>query len=234
MRDILEFKDYNGGVKDVDMKSKRVTGYLSAFNNKDFDNDIIVKGAFTKSILERKNDIYFLNQHKWNQPHGKFSVLLEDEKGLYFESEPLIDTTYSQDTLKLYEAGILKEHSIGFNTIKSDMDSKTGIRMIKEVKLYEGSNVTLGANNQTPFTGFKGLTLIEVNDQHKKILKAFRSGTFTDETFVLLEIALKELQLQAYELGKNTQKEVKEPIIITPELDEPLDTIKSFINSLKK
>jgi len=207
MQGLLEFKQITGALKDVDLKKRIVTGYLSNFDNKDFDNDIIVKGAFTKSISERKNDIYFLNQHDWKQPHGKFNVLIEDEKGLYFESTPLIDTSYSSDALKLYEAGIVNEHSIGFNTIQSDFDKKNNVRTIKEIKLYEGSNVTLGANNATPFTGFKSLTLKEVNDKQKLILKAFRNGTFTDDTFGLLEIAIKDLQLQAFELGKSQKKE---------------------------
>lgn len=236
MNEILSYKSIVGEVKDVDTKKRVITGYLSGFDNKDYDNDIIVKGAFKKSIDERKNDIYFLNQHNWSQPHGKFSVLQEDSKGLYFESEPLIDTSYSSDTLKLYEAGIVKEHSIGFQTILSDFDTKESARIIKEVKLYEGSNVTLGANPETPFTGFKSLTLKEVNNQHKLILKAFRDGNFTDDTFSLLEIALKQLQKQAYELGKKSLSN-KEPLIINTPLDvEPIniiETIKNFNKTLK-
>ena len=229
MNGLLEFKQLTEGLKDVDLKKRIVTGYLSNFGNKDSDNDIIEKGAFTKTLTERKEQIFFLNQHNWQQPHGKFAVLQEDSKGLYFESEPLIDTSYSSDALKLYEAGIMKEHSIGFNTIKSE-DEKSGVRLIKEVKLYEGSNVTLGANSETPFTGFKSLTIKEVNDKQKVILKAFRNGTFTDDTFILLELALKDLQLQSYELGKKSQ------VIVEPSKDtlinDAADTIEKFIKNI--
>ena len=211
---MLEYKDLSGAVKDIDLKGRIITGYLSNFGNKDFDGDIIEQGAFSKSINERKNQIYFLNQHQWNQPHGKFSLLKEDSKGLYFESEPLLDTTYSSDVLKLYAAGVIKEHSIGFNVIKSD--GKHGDRSIKEIKLYEGSNVTLGANPDTPFTGFKS-TLKEVEDRTTTIYKAIRNGDFTDETFIILEYALKQLQQEAYQLGKSLQEpsiaDTKEPII---------------------
>lgn len=230
------YKDYNGGIKDLDTKKRVVTGYLSAFNNKDFDNDVIVKGAFTKTINERKDNIYFLNQHDWKQPHGGFNVLSEDEKGLYFESTPLLDTTYSSDLLKLYEAGIIKEHSIGFTIVKSDYDKKENTQIIREIKLYEGSNVTLGANNQTPFTGFKNLTLKDVETERKKILKAFRNGTFTDETFGLLEIALNQLEKQAFELGKQSLK-VDEPLNDTQEavksvINENANIINEFIKSI--
>lgn len=237
MNEILSYKSIIGEVKDVDIKKRVITGYLSGFDNKDHDGDIIVKGAFKKSINERKADIFFLNQHNWSQPHGKFNVLQEDSKGLYFESEPLIDTSYSSDTLKLYEAGIVKEHSIGFQTVLSNYDTKESARIIKEVKLYEGSNVTLGANSDTPFTGFKSLNLKEVNTQHKLILKAFRSGDFTDETFSLLEIALKQLQKQAYELGKKSLIKEVEPIKVTHEvINKPsvldIEAINNYINTL--
>jgi len=229
MNDILRFKSYGDSLKDVDVKKRIVTGYLSAFGNKDFDNDIIEKGAFSKTLSERKDQIRFLNQHDWKQPHGKFAVLQEDEKGLYFESEPLLETTYSTDLLKLYEAGVINEHSIGFNTIKADKDQKTGIRTIKEIKLYEGSNVTLGANPETPFTGFKNLTLADSNDKIKKITKALRDGTLTDESFVLLEFALKELQSHAYILGTKSQVE-HEPVLPTQK-DNSADIINNFIKN---
>ena len=208
MNKILELKSINAEVKDVDTKKRVVTGYLSNFDNKDYDNDIIVKGAFTKSIKERKNSILFLNQHNWEQPHGFFNELKEDSKGLYFESNPLVKgVSYSDDAIKLYDAGIITQHSIGFTTIKDEYDSKSKARIIKEVKLYEGSNVTLGANPETPFTGFKSFTPQEANDQVNRIMKMLRNGTLTDESFLTLEIALKQLQKHMYELGKNSLKE---------------------------
>ena len=235
---MINYKSIVGEVKDVDVKKRIVTGYLSNFDNKDHDGDIIVKGAFKKSINERKSEIYFLNQHNWSQPHGKFNVLSEDSKGLYFESTPLIDTSYSTDALKLYEAGIVKEHSIGFVTMNSDYDKKSSARIIKEVKLYEGSNVTMGANSDTPFTGFKSLNIKEVNEQYKLILKAFRNGDFTDETFTLLEVALKQLQKQSYELGKKSLINEAEPMQVTHEVitkptTDYTNTINKFIKTIK-
>ena len=227
MKGLLQSKGFMGGVKDVDVKNRIVTGYLSAFGNKDFDNDIIVKGAFDKTIAERgpkgRNEILFLNQHNWQQPHGKFAVLKEDSKGLYFESNPLPDTTFSNDALKLYEAGIVKEHSHGYSIIREEKEG--GSNLLIELKLYEGSNVTLGANNQTPFTGFKSLTITDINERTNSIIKMLRNGTLTDDTFIQLEIALKQLQRESYELGKNTLEPSKDTL-------EPLEIIKGFTNSL--
>lgn len=234
MNRLLQFKSLVGELKDLDTSKRIVTGYLSAFGNKDHDGDIIVKGAFSKSINERKKDIFFLNQHNWAQPHGKFNVLREDSKGLYFESAPLVDTTYSSDLLKLYDAGIVKEHSIGFVTMQSENDTKSNARMLTELKLFEGSNVTLGANSNTPFTGMKSLNLKEIDEQSKLLIKAIRNGTFTDDTFALLEIALKQLQLDSYNLGLNKEKSLtKEPIIITQIDSKPIASIiKEFTQTL--
>lgn len=223
---ILDYKSHFGEIKDIDMKGRRVSGYLSSFDNKDSDGDIIVKGAYSKSLKERKDQIFFLNQHNWAQPHGKFDELKEDGKGLAFVSNPLIDTSYSMDTLKLYEAGIIKEHSVGFITVKDEV--KSDARYIKEIKLYEGSNVTLGANSNTPFTGFKS-SLKEIDEQSKKIMKALRDGTLTDETFVLLEIALKQLQKEAFELGKKSLKEPSKDTRPEPMIEEA-KAIYEFLN----
>ena len=209
MKGLLEIKRNSlGGVKDIDLKNRVVTGYLSSFDNIDQSGDIIQKGAYTKTLQERRDKIMFLNQHKWDQPHGKFAVLNEDNKGLYFESEPLINTTYSEDTLKLYDAGIITDHSVGFVTITKETKGEN--RILKELKLYEGSNVTMGDNPETPFTGFKSMSITETNDKITTILKFFKNGTVTDETFQLLEIALKDLQKHAYEIGLNTKKKPEE------------------------
>lgn len=211
-----------GEIKDVDGASRIVSGYLSKFGNVDSDNDIIQKGAFSKSIRERKNDIYFLYQHDWKKPLGKFQELKEDDYGLYFEAS-ISKTSYGNDLIELYKDGVVKEHSIGFNTIKSLQDQKSGVRTITEVKLWEGSAVTLGANSDTPFTGFKS-SIKEIQDQSKLLIKALKNGNYTDETFVLLEIALKQLQQEAYNLGQKNTKE-NEPPPSTREILEPLESI---------
>lgn len=223
---LLEIKDFTGSVKDVDTKGRVITGYLSSFGNKDHDGDIIMEGAYTKSIAERKNQIFFLNQHNWKQPLTKFNVLQEDEKGLYFESMPLPETSYGNDVMKLYDAGVLKEHSVGFITVKSDFKKEEDTRYIKEIKLYEGSVVTLGANSNTPFTGFKS-SIKDIDDEANLIYKAIRNGDYTDETFSLLQLALKQLQLQAFELGK---KSLTEPTIVTPEpIIKETEILKNYL-----
>lgn len=241
MKGFLEYKDNVGSVVDVDTKNRIVTGFLSSFNEKkDRVGDIAEYGMFTKTVAEKgpqgNNSILFLNHHDWKQPHGKFAVLEERKEGLYFESEPLPNTTYSNDLIELYSKGIIKEHSFGYVTTKSYQDKERNARRLKEVILFEGSNVTIGANGETPFMGFKSLTIEDINTKSASIISAIRNGNLTDDMCIRLEIAVKQLQKQAYELGKKTlEKENDEPIEITQKtVYEPFaNAIKSFQESLK-
>jgi uncharacterized protein len=235
MKGLLEYKNYKAEIKDMDSDRMTVTGYFASFGNMDYDDDIIMPGAATKTIAERgpmgSNEIFFLNQHNYAQPHGKPMILEAQERGIYFESK-IAPTSYGRDAMILYAEGIVVQHSIGFSTIKSDYDQQTGMRMIKEIKLYEGSNVTLGANPETPFTGFKSLTMAEINDQIAKMIKLLKDGSLTDEGFGRLEIALKQFQLEAFNLGKNSLSDA-EPTIVTPEQDEP-NILTELIKHLEK
>jgi len=236
MLGLLEHKNFTGSIKDVDRKNRIVTGYLAAFDDqKDSDGDIAEIGMFSKSVKERgpsgSNEIFFLNQHNWQQPHGKFAMLEEqDGKGLYFESQKLPNTTYSNDAIELYAEGIVKEHSYGFQRIKDVFDKERNATRMKEVKLYEGSNVTLGADPNTPFSGFKSLTILEINEKSSAILKMLRNGTLTDDMFLTLEIALKQLQSESYELGKKSLEEPFKHTQIEPITAES----KAIINYLNE
>ena len=230
----ISFKNYDASIKDLDVESGIVTGYFSQFNSIDLDGDVIMPGAFTKTIAERgpdssKPEIAYLWQHDTYRPLGKLMVLREDNFGLYFEAK-MSDTTYGQDALKLYRDGVITQHSIGYQVIKSvetTMDMEEEVEQIYEVKLWEGSAVTFGANPNTPFTGFKSAQ--EREDRIKTLVKAIKNGTYTDETFGLIEYELLKLV---------TLVKSEEPTVVTPKENEPIQEnnkiqeIKQFRNLL--
>lgn len=221
-----QYKGIPAQIKDIDRKNGVVTGYFSQFGEVDSDGDVIVKGAFSKSIMEngpesQKQRIVHLYQHDVSKPLGKPYVLKEDDYGLYFESK-IVGTSYGEDVLKLYEAGVINEHSIGFVTVKGQ--PKSGYMEIQEVKLFEGSTVTFGANENTPFTGFKNMDKETATEQVRRLTKAVRNGTFTDETFHLLEIQLKQLE----QFIIDSLYQAPEPSKDTPEEVEPKDIEDAF------
>jgi len=227
---LLETKDLYSEekIKDVDVKKRVITGYLAQFNNVDKGGDVIMPNAFNQSLRERKDDIYFLNQHDWTQPHHrKFAELYTDNYGLKFVSEPLPNTSYSNDTLELIEKGIIDSNSIGYITEKAEYENDN--RMLYELKLYEGSTVTIAMNDGAIINGLKSLTYKDIKTKEAKILKAFRHGKFTDETFTLLELALKDLQTQSYELGKKEAlKKSNEPALKSLNSEDVDNLIKNF------
>jgi hypothetical protein len=155
----------------------------------------------------------------------------------------LVETECGEDAIKLYEAGLINQHSIGFSTIKSEYDSQTGVRTITELKLYEGSAVLWGANPETPTLGFKGEyknTKETLSLRLENLIKAFRGGTFTDDTFALMEIQIKQIQAELLALEiTETITQPAEAVEPTPEVEEKNDeevlkAIKQFNNLFKK
>ena len=231
----LNFKNYDATIKDLDVNNGIVTGYFSKFGNIDRDEDVIMQGAFTKSIQERgpksnKPEIAFLWQHDMYKPLGKLIDLREDSYGLYFEAK-VSDTSYGQDALKLYRDGVITQHSIGFQVIKSieeQTDEDREIKRIMEVKLWEGSAVTFGANPDTPFTGFKSYSVEEKEDRIKLLMKCIKNGDYTDEMFGLIEFELLKLVTE-----NNKSVKDKEAEIITSPVINPIDQLTELKNLLK-
>jgi HK97 family phage prohead protease len=244
----IENKSYNDMILDIEPESRTVKACWSRIGNVDLDNDIIVAEAFTKTIKERgpkgKNMIWSLVDHKADMAHT-----LGKPKELYIEGDmlvavtDLIETECGEDAIKLYEAGLINQHSIGFSTLKSDVNQKTGVRTITELKLYEGSAVLWGANPETPTLGFKSEfkeTKENLSMRLENLIKAFRGGTFTDDTFALMEIQIKQIQAELLSLEITETITQSEPSIEpTPVLEEKnneevLKAIKQFNNLFKK
>lgn len=197
--------------KDADVTKGIVTGYFASFNNKDSDGDIIIKGAFARTINENgpesmKPRIKHLLNHDVTKPIGKLMMLSEDAKGLYYESQ--VGThALGRDFIKMVESGLITEHSIGYRTIKEDR--KADGNYLQELKMYEGSGLSgWGANAETPITGMKSIEKAHAaTNRIELITKALRDGTYTDETFDLLEIELKQLQQLYINLTATTDSE---------------------------
>jgi HK97 family phage prohead protease len=205
------YKNISSGIiEDVDDVKGIVTGYFSAFNNIDSDGDVIVSGAYKKTVAENgpmgRNRIMHLLQHNPLMPLAKPMELIEDAKGLRFVSK-ITETSYGKDVIKLYAEGVFNEHSVGFEIVKSD--NKSGYREIREIKLWEGSTVTWGANANTPIESMKSWDKPKSEDMIAKMCNLIRKGDLTDESLITLEIALKQIEqhLKSLHLDPVTQEE---------------------------
>ena len=124
-------------------------GYASIFYAPDKSNDIIMPGAFRKSILERgARGIRMLYQHNPAQPVGVWKTIREDSRGLRVEGALLLNIARAHDVHKLLKAGALDGLSIGFHTVKAGTDRRTGRRIVREIDLIEISIVTFPMHPQ--------------------------------------------------------------------------------------
>jgi len=235
---------FDAVVKDVDTKRGIVEGYFNTWGVVDSDNDELVPGAFKKTLQERgpgssNPRIYHLLQHNSTMPLSRFTeegTIREDNKGLYFMSK-VSKTTYGRDTLLLYEDGVINEHSIGIQVVKEERDNNQNHRLIKEVLLWEGSTVTWGANEWTPTVSVKDLEANDMGEKFAKridnLTKSIRNGGYSDETFVLLELQLKQVEAQYKALIKALQ-----PGGSTGDQDQPADLqipdLGNIFNNLNK
>lgn len=205
-------------VKDADVKKGIVTGYLSSFGNLDADNDIIMPGAFRKSLTEMgpqspKPRIKYLLDHDTHKALGVFTMLREDTAGLYYEAQTG-SHALGQDFMKMVDSGLITEHSIGYSVVKKtvtnpDADWKDQQTQLNELKLWEGSALQCwGANCNTPLTGMKARKYAE--NRLPKLINAIKNGTFTESTFEYLEKELLFLQQAITDYGTTEPELLKE------------------------
>ena len=134
---------------------RTVEGYASTYDI-DQVGDIVVPGAYKKTLAERFSRIKVLRDHEF--PIGKPMAALEDSKGLLTKSY-ISDTQLGNETLTLLRDGVLDRMSIGYEPVAKEMGQVEGksVRYLKEIKLYEWSVVTFPANESAAVTAVKAL-----------------------------------------------------------------------------
>ncbi|MBU9866810.1 HK97 family phage prohead protease [Rahnella aceris] len=152
---------------DVPLEIKSVSesgefeGYGSVFGVKDSYGDIVVPGAFTKSLnaLKAKNRLpAMLWQHKYDEPIGIYSEMYEDDVGLYVkglllkDDDPLARRAYAH-----MKAGSLTGLSIGYMLNDYEYDKEKQAWLLKEIDLWEVSPVTFPANDEARIEEVKSL-----------------------------------------------------------------------------
>jgi HK97 family phage prohead protease len=152
-----------GGQVGIDDALGIVECFVAAIGNKDSVGDIIVPGAFNKSLKRRKPRVVW--GHDWNQPIGKvidiFEVGPSDPRLPMKMKQAGVGAVYARVQLNLKSErgreafsfvqffGEEQEWSIGYKTLDAVFDPKLQANILKELELYEVSPVLHGANQLT-------------------------------------------------------------------------------------
>lgn len=156
------------------------SGYGSVFGVKDSASDIVIKGAFSKSLStwkEKKGLPALLWQHDTSEPIGVYTKMEEDENGLYVEGRLLIDDDPLAKRAHAHlKAGSLSGLSIGYSMKNNDYeyDKDKEAFILKELDLWEVSLVTFPANDQARIDEVKNALCAGVIPSPKSFERALR------------------------------------------------------------
>ncbi|HUM33635.1 MAG TPA: HK97 family phage prohead protease [Candidatus Saccharicenans sp.] len=193
----IERKTFPIEIKEIS-ESGALEGYLSVFGNIDEGGDIVEKGAFKKTIKEKKT-FPLLWHHNSSVPDlvvGTFKAE-EDVRGLAIRAEFFDDEDSQKARRKvqrLQERGVMVGLSIGYRAIKWAYDTIEGrtVRRLKEIALDEGSITLFPMNQEALVESVKSLIdRIDRLEEEKAEWTAAFINSLPDAAFAVIEPAYK-------------------------------------------
>lgn len=185
-----EFKSFSLELKQLG-EDGDFEGIASVYGNRDLDGEIMERGAFTKTAKERPT-VPILYQHRRDEPIGIGHI--EDlPDGLAVKGKLILDVQRAREARALAQAGAIRDLSVGYMIPagKKSFDSAREAWRIFEVKLYEISLVTLGANPLAKLHGVKSGMVHKLSEAITEIKAGKRISAATKSQ---IETAIKELQ----------------------------------------
>lgn len=160
------------------------SGYASVFGVVDSHQDIVMPGAFSRTLVDHKSKDRLpalLWQHKMDTPIGVFNVMREDDEGLYVEGQLLIDgDADAQKAHAHLKAGSVRGLSIGFSFFPDgsqyEFDSSRDAWLIREVNLWEVSIVTVPSNDEANVNDVKSAFSRGELPQTRELERALRKA----------------------------------------------------------
>jgi hypothetical protein len=169
-----------------------VTGYATVWNSIDKVGDVMLPGAFKKSIDAGKGFAMHLEHQRWVTP-GKWDSAVEDEKGLLVSGHLTRGHSVANDLKASMRHGTIKALSQGFWIPEGGFEKNLhGGRNISEVNLVEVSFTADPMEPNATIESYKS-ALMEV--QNIRDMEAFLrdSGNFSKSMATALISHVKQL-----------------------------------------
>jgi HK97 family phage prohead protease len=129
-----------------------VSGLAAAFGNLDHTNDVIMRGAFDATLSSNRKR-RFLWQHDIYEPIGVEQSLKVEDRGL-LGTWKISQTARGRDAYELLKDGAVDSFSIGYRAEDFEYDD-SGVRLLKQIELFEVSLVSVPANDLAIVTAVK-------------------------------------------------------------------------------
>ncbi len=114
-----------------------IEGYASLFGVVDDGGDMVMTGAFARSLQKRgASGVKMLWQHKATEPVGVWTSIVEDARGLKVTGRLDLSVARAREALSLMRKGAVDGLSIGFRTLRASQDKSSGVRKLFELDLW--------------------------------------------------------------------------------------------------
>lgn len=129
------------------LREREFEGYASVFGNVDGGGDVVLPGAFKRTLLDHQRAgtlpaMFWM--HRPEQVPGKWLQMEEDDVGLAVRGI-LAPTPLGQEIHTLMDMKAVRGLSFGYRVRDSDYDND-GNRLLKDLDMWEASIVSLAMN----------------------------------------------------------------------------------------
>lgn len=168
----MKVKDFRAEVKAAGGDGLPEGGFealVSVFGNEDSVGDVVMPGAFTKTIADwtaSGDPIPVVWSHKWDDPFshiGHVTDATESDRGLVVKGQLDLDNPTAQQVHKLLKARRVKQFSFAYDVEDGGWGERDGrdVYELRELKLHEVGPCLLGANQETDLIAAKAQVLVD-------------------------------------------------------------------------
>lgn len=168
----MKLKDMPVQIKagpDDGLAEGQFSAYASVFGNIDSYGDVVVKGAFASDLTRWKesgNPIPLLFGHNMSDPDfnlGHVADAIEDDHGLLVTAQLDLENPKAMQTYRMLKGRRINQMSFAYDVLDEatvevagrDGDTPRKANELRELRLYEVSVVTIGANQETEVLAVK-------------------------------------------------------------------------------
>lgn len=140
------------------------SAYASVFGNVDSYGDVVVKGAFANDLKrweESGNPIPLLFGHNMSDPDynlGHVVAAVEDDHGLLVTAQLDLENPKAMQTYRMLKGRRINQMSFAYDVLDEEtVEVAAGVKAneLRDLRLYEVSVVTIGANQETEVLAVK-------------------------------------------------------------------------------